>query len=164
MSDKIWANSGDSHFIEPAGLWHEMMPKALADRMPRSERIGDTEEIVHVDGKQFRRQLPKLASKKDKDGLTIGDLVMRPPGARDLSLRMKDLDEEGIWAEIVFSSLGLLYSDVEYHFTRSHRGLLRPSDRACSSNLASRGAHEPRPLPRSRVAPRGLTRRRFGPR
>ncbi len=25
----------------------------------------------------------------------------------------------------VFSSLGLLYSDVEYHFTRSHRGLLR---------------------------------------
>ncbi|MGE0881570.1 MAG: amidohydrolase family protein [Acidimicrobiia bacterium] len=113
MSEKIWANSGDSHFIEPAGLWHEMMPKALADRMPRSERIGDTEEIVHVDGKQFRRQLPKLASKKDKDGLTIGDLVMRPPGARDLSLRMKDLDDEGIWAEIVFSSLGLWENLIE---------------------------------------------------
>lgn len=44
VSDKIWANSGDSHFIEPAGLWHEMMPKALADRMPRSERMGDDEE------------------------------------------------------------------------------------------------------------------------
>ena len=43
MSDKVWANSGDSHFIEPAGLWHEMMPKALADRMPRSEHsVGAT--------------------------------------------------------------------------------------------------------------------------
>ncbi len=107
MEDKIWANSGDSHFIEPEGLWHEMLPPALADHMPRSERIGEDEEIVHVDGKTIRRRLPKLALKKDAEGRTIGDLVMRPPGARDLALRMKDLDQEGIWAEIVFSSLGL---------------------------------------------------------
>ena len=113
MADKLWANSGDSHFIEPAGLWHDRLPKSLADRMPRSERIGDDEEIVHVDGKSIRRRLPKLAVKKDAEGMTIGDLVMRPPGARDLALRMRDLDNEGVWAEIVFSSLGLWENLIE---------------------------------------------------
>ena len=41
--DKIWANSGDSHFLEPADLWHQIMPKKQADRMPRTEMVSDTE-------------------------------------------------------------------------------------------------------------------------
>src|ERR1700704_3578752 len=53
---KLWSHSGDSHFMEPAGLWHEILPPALADRMPRSERVAEDEEIVHVDGQSFRRR------------------------------------------------------------------------------------------------------------
>src|ERR1700736_6211141 len=105
---KLWANSGDSHFLEPEGLWHEILPTALAARMPRSERVGDDEEIVHIDGENIRRRLPKIATKRDREsGMTIGELVMRPPGARDLNARMADLDAEGIWAEVMYASLGL---------------------------------------------------------
>src|SRR2546428_6834471 len=108
MTTKIWANSGDSHFLEPEGFWKELMPAGYAERMPRSEKISDDEEIIYVDGESFRRQLPHIAKKKDKTtGLTIGELVMRPPGARDLDARLADLDEEGIWGEVIYGSLGL---------------------------------------------------------
>ena len=104
---KIWTNSGDSHFMEPTDLWHRILPAKQAERMPRSERIGDDEEIVHVDGQSFRRPLPKIALKKGSDGLTIAEAVSRAPGGRDMTLRMKDLDDEGVWAEVVYSSIGL---------------------------------------------------------
>ena len=34
--EKIWANSGDSHLVEPADLFTSALPAALAERMPRS--------------------------------------------------------------------------------------------------------------------------------
>ena len=45
--EKIWAHSGDSHLMEPADLWTSRLPKALADRAPRSER-GEKYEIVYL--------------------------------------------------------------------------------------------------------------------
>ena len=49
--DKLWTNSGDSHFIEPRNLFKENLPAALADRLPRSETVSDNEQIVHIDGR-----------------------------------------------------------------------------------------------------------------
>ena len=113
MTEKIWAHSGDSHFIEPEGLWNEILPPDLAARMPRSEKSEDgSAEIVHVDGESFRRELPKIATKKI-DGLTMNELSSRPPGARDLRARLADLDEEGIWGEVVYSSLGLWEQSIK---------------------------------------------------
>ena len=59
MDNLLWTNSGDSHFIEPPNLFKENLPPALADRLPRSEKVSDSEEIVHIDGRSFRRQLPR---------------------------------------------------------------------------------------------------------
>jgi predicted TIM-barrel fold metal-dependent hydrolase len=103
---KIWAHSGDSHFIEPENLFQEILPPELAKRMPWSEKISDEEERVHIDGQTFVRKLPKIATKKI-NGMTMGELSSRPPGARDLKARLADLDQEGIWAEVVYSSLGI---------------------------------------------------------
>ena len=64
MADKIWAHSGDSHFLEPEDLWQQILPAKQAERMPRTEKVGDNEEIVHVDGKSFHRQLPKIMTAK----------------------------------------------------------------------------------------------------
>jgi predicted TIM-barrel fold metal-dependent hydrolase len=110
---KIWANSGDSHFLEPDDLWQHILPKALAERMPRTELVGDDEEIVHVDGRSFRRKLPKLMTKKGATGETIEEMSHRPPGARDVHARLVDLDQEGIWAEVLYSSIGLWSSLIE---------------------------------------------------
>ena len=104
---KIWANSGDSHILEPDDLWFQIMPASLAERMPRSEKVSEDEEIVHIDGQSFRRKLPKILTKKGADGLTIAELSSRPPGSRDVRARLEDLDEEGVWAEVTYPSLGL---------------------------------------------------------
>jgi predicted TIM-barrel fold metal-dependent hydrolase len=106
---KIWANSGDSHFIEPPDLFTDGLPKKMAERMPHSQKF-DGYEIVTVDGLEFRRSMPKPG----KDGQTMGDMVNnRAPGANDPALRLKDLDEEGIWAEITFPSIGIWASSIK---------------------------------------------------
>jgi predicted TIM-barrel fold metal-dependent hydrolase len=113
-SDKMWTHSGDSHFLEPKGLWDEILPAHLAQRMPRSEKVSDTEEIVHVDGKSFRRQMPDLRRKrKGTNGLSMEDMHDRAPGAHDARLRLADLDNEGVWGEVIYASLGLWETMIE---------------------------------------------------
>jgi hypothetical protein len=65
---KIWTNSGDSHFLEPADLWESRLPKRLADLTPKAEKDPDGEyETVRVDGQTFRRKLPASAAVKFLD-------------------------------------------------------------------------------------------------
>jgi predicted TIM-barrel fold metal-dependent hydrolase len=100
--DKIWANSGDSHFLEPEDLWRSSLPARLADLVPRTEKDPDGQwETVHIDGMAFRRKLPTGKA------LEFAEATMRPPGGRDITKRLPDLDNEGIWAELVFPSLGM---------------------------------------------------------
>ncbi len=110
--EKIWAHSGDSHFLEPEDLWSQILPPKAAARMPRSEKVGDDEEIVHVDGQSFRRKLPAVLSKRTATGETIAEMSARPPGARDVKARLVDLDSEGIWGEVVYSSLGMWFGMI----------------------------------------------------
>lgn len=131
MTEKIWAHSGDSHFLEPDDLWHQILPKNEADRMPRTERISDHEERVTVDGKSFTRDLPKIMTAKGATGETIEQMSHRPPGARDVRLRLRDLDEEGIWGEVVYQSIGLWSSLIE------DPQLIREAARAENEWLAS---------------------------
>lgn len=111
--EKIWANSGDSHFLEPDDLWHQILPKDLADRMPRTEMVAEDEEQVTVDGRSFTRKLPKIFTARGETGETITEMSHRPPGARDVRKRLEDLDEEGIWAEVMYQSIGLWCSLIE---------------------------------------------------
>jgi predicted TIM-barrel fold metal-dependent hydrolase len=100
---KIWANSGDSHFLEPEDLWRENLPPRLAELMPRAVKDPDGEwETIYIDGMAFRRKLPTSALAKE-----FIEATHRAPGARDVSLRMRDLDKEGVWSELVFPSLGM---------------------------------------------------------
>ncbi|WP_329409105.1 amidohydrolase [Nocardia vinacea] len=100
--EKIWANSGDSHFLEPDELWQENLPPRLAELVPRSEKDPDGEwETVHIDGMSFRRKLP---TGRNAEFL---EATHRAPGARDVAKRIVDLDGEGIWAELTFPSLGM---------------------------------------------------------
>lgn len=100
--EKIWANSGDSHFIEPEDLWSSNLPKDLAERTPRAVKDPDGEwETVHVDGQQIRRKLPTGSQREFRENSNATD------GARDVDARLADLDNEGIWGELVFPSLGM---------------------------------------------------------
>jgi predicted TIM-barrel fold metal-dependent hydrolase len=121
MADMIWANSGDSHFLERSDLYESILPPDLASRMPRAVKDDDEGwETVHIDGESFRRQLPKPAQEE------FYAASMRAPGAGDVQLRLKDLDQEGIWGELVFPSLGMWNASIK------DPGLLREGIRAAN--------------------------------
>lgn len=108
MEAKMWANSGDSHFLEPVDLFQKTLPRELADRMPRSVKSEDgTQETVYIDGQVIERRIPKPITDGEFAGETISTLSTRPPGSGNTRERLKDLDQEGIWGEITFPSLGL---------------------------------------------------------
>jgi hypothetical protein len=74
MTTKMWANSGDSHYFEPPDLYAGRLPKALAERMPRSVRSEHgTSETIYVDGKSFERVLPRISLVNGKSGRTLMD-------------------------------------------------------------------------------------------
>lgn len=67
--DKIWANSGDSHLVEPDEVFATCLPPAVAARMPRSVQDDDGRmETIHVDGESFRRRIPRSIGMKDGVG------------------------------------------------------------------------------------------------
>jgi len=102
---KLWANSGDSHLVEPENLFTERLSPELAERMPRSVKDEDGSwETVYVDGQEFRRRMPRGMLVDPETGQTMNE---KAPGANDPVLRLKDLDEEGIWAELMFPSIGI---------------------------------------------------------
>ncbi len=114
MADKLWTHSGDSHFIEPDDLWQTILPKELADRMPKTTKLNDAEELVEVDGTSFTRAIPKIMLARNAEtGETIIEMSSRPPGARDMKQRLVDLDQEGVWGEVVYASIGMWSALIE---------------------------------------------------
>jgi predicted TIM-barrel fold metal-dependent hydrolase len=114
-TDVLWTCSGDSHFIEPPDLYRRNLPATLADRLPRSERISENEEIVHIDGASLRRRIPTPSSpemaearRKFAEGMAQGGA-----GAYNASARLEHLDDQGVWGEVVFPSLGLWYGQIK---------------------------------------------------
>jgi len=110
MADKIWAHSGDSHFLEPEGLWHEILPRDLADRMPRIEDVevdGRPMERIYVDGEIYHFPKPKVRQSGARGGKSMLEISNAPAGSRDLHARLADLDQEGIWGEVVYASAGI---------------------------------------------------------
>jgi predicted TIM-barrel fold metal-dependent hydrolase len=88
-----------------------------------------------VDGQVMRR-----------DPISFSD-AMRPPGAEDVTIRMKDLDDQGVWAEVVFPSRGFWISNM------TDPVLARECSRAwndwCASDFMS---HSPRLVPTAIVS------------
>ncbi len=108
---KIWANSGDSHLVEPGDLFTSSLPASFAERMPRSVKDDDGRwETIYVDGQEFRRRFSGGASLTDEHGQTVFE---RAPGANDPALRLVDLDSEGIWAELIYPSIGIWSGSIK---------------------------------------------------
>lgn len=97
---KIWVNSADSHVWEPLKLWEENLPAAMKTRGPRIER-DDRYDVYLVDNKKVFFSRPEMLD------------AISPPGMLNLDLRLADLDQQGIWAEVVFASVGLWMTVIE---------------------------------------------------
>lgn len=120
MADtKLWANSGDSHVIEPRSLFKQL-PEHIRERMPRSVKDpSGSFETISIDGREFRRELPKPRPGHEPKKGSFGGITARPKGsdeqeyitrvigANDPASRLKDSDDEGVWAEVIYPSLGI---------------------------------------------------------
>jgi predicted TIM-barrel fold metal-dependent hydrolase len=112
---KLWANSGDSHYMEPPHLY-EQLPEHLREKMPKTVRDEARGiEIITVDDQSFERPIPKprtreqlmrTAARPKEDDLDEAEGEARAPGAFDPHKRIVDLDREGIWGEAIYPSLG----------------------------------------------------------
>ena len=96
----------DTHLTEPADLWTSRVPAAMVDAVPRIERRGDHE--VWMVGDQFIGA-PGAYSMAGFDGV-IPDMPKNfeeiPPPAYDADARLAFLDQEGIYAQVLYPNVG----------------------------------------------------------
>jgi predicted TIM-barrel fold metal-dependent hydrolase len=108
----LWANSGDAHLSEPPELFDDL-PQDLRERMPRSVKDpSGAFETIFVDGQSFQRDLPQIVGPRRStasmpEDADPGEMLARMSGGNDPTRRLRDLDEEGIWAELIYPSLGV---------------------------------------------------------
>ena len=95
MASTYIANSADSHVLEPEDVWERNVPARLRSRTLRTERRNEQLEVIYLDNKVIRRQPPAAVE------------MQRPPGSYDVTQRIKDMDEQGVWQEVVYPSGGL---------------------------------------------------------
>ena len=128
-----------------------------------TERKFEGYEIVHVDGESFRREMPTLDKKKANGGKTIVELVSERD-ARDIESQLRILDNEGVWAEVVYDSLGLWESMIKDPELLRRGDLRRTSGRPPRSSPARTTVSSPRRRSRSSTSisrsPSCSTRRR----
>ncbi len=110
--------SADSHVSEPPDLWTSHLPEKMRPYGPRIEgREGGV--CMMVEDKIVRRfSMPQAPSEDeplppDADALHApGDHVQRARnfemGASEPDQRLKDLDKDGIWGDVIYPNLGFI--------------------------------------------------------
>lgn len=143
---KLWANSGDSHIVEPTNLF-KRLPDHIQERMPRSVKDpSGAFETIYVDGQEFVRDLPQPdpnAPRKPRlnampAGLTEDDFIQRWFRGNEPSQRLADLDDEGIWAEVIYPGLGI------WAFNIRTPEVARLGCRVMNEHMAEFQSHSPR--------------------
>lgn len=150
---KIWVNSADSHVWEPPKLWEENLPNHLKSRGPRIDRR-EKADVYIVDNEEVIFMKPDMLD------------AISPPGMLNLDLRMADLDEQGIWAEVVFASTGLwmtVMKDRELQRESAkvwndwaHADLIKRSERYLPAAMLSSVSAEDSAIEAARVAKLGF--------
>lgn len=105
--------SADSHVIEPHDLWQRYTPAAYADRVPRLVRGDDTDKLVGEDFESNVGLRPAANMTDDSPGGRV-EITGRWetdvfPGGYDPHQRTKDLDIDGVDAEILFPTTALSF-------------------------------------------------------
>jgi predicted TIM-barrel fold metal-dependent hydrolase len=128
-------NSADSHVVEPLDLWQQRLPKHLRDRAPRIEEVGGKWTFV-VEGLP-PRNMGGAGDAKSKNKQATGFR----PGGSDPDLRAQDLDEDGVWGEVLYPTIalfGFMIPDAELRWAtaRAYNDWLAETFTAASKRFA----------------------------
>jgi uncharacterized protein len=143
--------SADSHIVEPPQLWVERIDPRFADRAPTILNGGVTDYFI-----ADRKDLDAQAERAGGIGLLATKRKYEDPEARDFNhkgrwsevpeagydpvRRVEELDREGIEAELIYPSFGLLMYDIsdrEYRYAcfRAYNDWIAEYCRACPQRL-----------------------------
>ena len=107
--------SADSHVTEPMDLWTDSLPEHLRADGPRIDVV-DGATCLMVGGTVLRRfKPPKSATPTDTGALVKAAederrASMVSKGASDPGVRLKDMDTDGVWGEVMFPNLGFMFA------------------------------------------------------
>ena len=93
--------SADSHVMEPVDLWTSGLPAQLRAHGPRVEPRDGVACLLVED--TVVRRLPALA--KVAGPADAPDEKTFAPGASDPAGRLRDLDTDGVWGEVIYPNL-----------------------------------------------------------
>jgi hypothetical protein len=110
--------SGDSHFVEPPDMWAERMDKKFRDRAPHTVQGNNgkpgeffvCENITPVPVAGFfgsGKSAEELPAHMEK-GFSVA-----PKSVWDPAERLKDQDKDGVSAEAMYTSMGMLLFGLE---------------------------------------------------
>ena len=114
--------SSDSHVVEPPRLWSDRMDAAHGDRIPHLE-IGDPHDQWYCDG-EIVGTLGGASSagmrfSRPQDIILDGSFAQVPPGGYDPNAHVQDLDVDGVYASVLYSSVaGNMYAVPDANFLR----------------------------------------------
>ena len=111
MSDYLLI-SADSHFVEPPGMWAERIDRKFRDRAPHTVKglkgkegeyfVCENIEPMSVAG-FFGAGVPSQElPEHNKKGFDEAPISVRDP-----AYRLKDLDRDGVQAEVIYTSMGM---------------------------------------------------------
>jgi predicted TIM-barrel fold metal-dependent hydrolase len=133
MTDFV--NSADSHVVEPLDLWQERLPEHLRERAPR--RIEqDGRWVFLIEG-----MAPKKMGSPSEDAAAASGNGHFRAGGFDPDERVKDLDEDGVWGEVLYPTIalfGFLIPDPELRWAcaRAYNDWLAETFAATSKRFA----------------------------
>jgi predicted TIM-barrel fold metal-dependent hydrolase len=108
LPDDAQVISVDDHVIEHPQVWLDRLPSKYKDVAPRIERAEDGNDFWIYEGEKAGNfALNAVAGKDPKDfGLdprTYDDML---PGCHDIADRIRDMDLEGVHAQLCFPNMG----------------------------------------------------------
>ncbi|MCB0994975.1 MAG: amidohydrolase [Acidimicrobiales bacterium] len=109
----------DGHILEPAWLWEEGVESRFRDRALRV-RLNDAGlEYIEVDGQPFERLSPGalalLGSMGELDAVPGPErryMDTMPLGACDMAERLQLLDQQGLAAAVLYTTLGIVWESA----------------------------------------------------
>jgi predicted TIM-barrel fold metal-dependent hydrolase len=106
--------SSDSHVTIPVTAWQEYLPEGLRDKAPRIESTDEGDFTVFEGRRTPINTLNNLAGKKPEEfSLNVRKLEDQRNGASDPHERLKDMDIDGVDAEVLYVGGPLQTADTE---------------------------------------------------
>ncbi|MEO8697068.1 MAG: amidohydrolase family protein [Acidimicrobiales bacterium] len=104
--DRTWIVDSDTHVTEPADVWSERVPRRFRDSVPKFERNEKGQDVWSLEGEHFYTVgVTAMAGWRDVFPNSPATLDECHPASYDAAARVKYMDDNGIWAQVIYPNV-----------------------------------------------------------